>query len=88
MKISKYQFDKDVVNYVSFDDFHEAIEDAISIYKVDGVHYVVICIEKLKEDDGKETYVVFKLKDYKYIELEDNADIINQVLKMYEEDDC
>ena len=35
MKVSKHQFRDDIFNFVTFDDYHEAIEDALSIYKVD-----------------------------------------------------
>lgn len=87
MKISKFQFDEDIISKVSYDDFHEAIEDALSIYKIEDKYYIVICIDELKEDDGKDTLIVFKLKDYKYIEKEDNIEIINRVLIMYEKDD-
>ena len=87
MKISKYQFNDEVLMNVTFDDYHEANEDAMAMYCVDGQQYIVICISALKEDDGSETYVVFKNLGFFKLEMEKNIEVIEKVLQMYEEDE-
>ena len=87
MKVSKHQFRDDIFNFVTFDDYHEAIEDALSIYNVDEKEYVVLWISNLTEDDNTDSCVVFEHLGFFKLGLVKDVDIVNQVLLLYENDE-
>ena len=84
MKVSKYQFDDNVLNLVTYDDFHQAVEDEIAIYSYNNQKYIVIELFELIEEE-KHPYVVFKYNG-KLIGIEKDINIVNNILKQYEQD--
>lgn len=85
MKISKYQFDKNTLNYVTYEDYHQAIEDEISIYKYKEKQYIVIELEKLLEE-GYHPHIVFKYNG-KLEEVETDEKIVAYILRLYYKDE-
>ena len=87
IKISKYQYDEDVLEHITFDDYHSAIEDAISIYEIEGQKYIVINILSLKEDDNSSANVVFEFNEaFKPLRLVKDERIVRFALKLYNND--
>ncbi|MCM1260137.1 MAG: hypothetical protein NC182_04270 [Prevotella sp.] len=87
MKISRYQHQPDIVKKVSFEDYHQAIEDEISIYSYQEQDYIVIEIEEVLEE-GCHPYVVFQfLGPYQTLILEENDEIVQAILSQYEQDE-
>ena len=84
MKVSKYQFDDNVINFVTYDDYHQAVEDEIAIYSYNNQKYIVVGLFELIEE-GKHPYVVFKYNG-KLIGIEKDINIVNNILKQYEDD--
>ena len=84
MKISKYQFEDSVINLVTYDDFHQAVEDEISIYTYENQKYIVIELYELVED-GKHPYIVFKFNG-KLLGVEKDIKIVENILTQYEND--
>ena len=84
MKISKYQFEDSVINLVTYDDFHQAVEDEISIYTYENQKYIVIELYELVED-GKHPYIVFKFNG-KLLGVEKDIKIVENILNQYEND--
>lgn len=84
MKVSKYQFDDNVLNLVTYDDFHQAVEDEIAIYSYNNQKYIVVELCELIEEE-KHPYVVFKYNG-KLIGIEKDINIVNNILKQYEQD--
>ena len=87
MNISKYQFYNNVLEYITFDDYHEAIEDALSIYKINNKEYVVLWVSALKEEDNTDSYVVFEHLGFYKLRLVKDIDVVKQVLSMYENEE-
>lgn len=87
MKISAYQHQSDIVKKVSFEDYHQAIEDEMSIYSYQGQHYIVIEIEEVLEE-GFHPHVVFQfLGAYQKLILEENDEIVEAILSQYAQDE-
>ncbi|MCM1514722.1 MAG: hypothetical protein NC090_07005 [Anaeroplasma bactoclasticum] len=87
MKISAFQHQRDIVEKVSFEDYHQAIEDEISIYSYQEHDYIVIEIEEVLED-GYHPHVVFQfLGAYQKLILEENDEIVEAILSQYEQDE-
>lgn len=87
MKISKYQYDDEVINHISFDDYHCAIEDEISIYSYKSSKYIVINILGLKEDDNSSAIVVFAYDAaFKPLRLVKDENIVIKILELYNND--
>ena len=85
MKISKYQFEEKTIELVTYDDFHQAVEDEISIYNFDGKQYLVVELAEVYED-GRNPYVVFHYNG-KLQGVVLDEEIVKKILEMYEHDD-
>ncbi len=85
MKISKYQFEKNTINYVTYEDYHQAVEDEMSIYRYKDREYIVVELENLKED-GEHPHIVFKYNG-KLEEVETNKEIVSIILEFYEKEE-
>lgn len=87
MKISTYQHQPHIAEQVSFDDYHQALEDEMAVYSYQGKRYIVIEIESVLEE-GHHPHVVFRFVEANQeLIVEENDDIVAAILSQYEQDE-